>query len=729
MSPYNLNIFTPPGQPTLSQVKALPVDTQAARLPTDVAGAIPAHVKLLGKDGELSLIEQERTAFVTDNDFAQASTLDISGNEWYDASRLSHNMVTADVTVAETLSMNTPSQVSNVWFVPTLAALGIFGALAGGSSHSDDNTNGSDNTDTDGSGFTPPENQTGTVSISGTATVGQTLSATVTDADGIPDNIRYQWLADGQAIFGATGDSHTLTDNEAGKNISVSANYTDNTGHSEAPLSTQIDSVIDNMPPSSSSSPSEPKESGLNLDMARHFYTPEAIKGFIDTIHQAGGTFLHLHFSDNENYALESTALGQTVDNARQQSDGTYINPLTDKPFLSQAQLADIVSYAQDKNVELIPELDMPAHSRALLELLQLARGEDFVATVQVSWEDDQGEAVYQLDMTQEATLTLAKELIDEVSAMFGSSSQHFHIGGDEFLAAAADNNEYITFVNTIADYLADKGLTTRIWNDSIVENFLDGLNKEVEITYWHVNEGDEESADAGYYYASMPDFIEAGFSVLNYNSGYLYHLPQESHFSSLSQSDYQMYTLLREWELGIWDGTDASSMIEDSEQILGAALSIWSEEAGALKDTSIERFTAAQLDMMIRLTNAENDPSGQSKAELKSLLDNNYAKMEHDVYLDLARVNTGDDLDTGGLGKQKIYLLEQDVLDMRDDLEVFIRGDARDEIVLDSRWQQSEQTVSLTNPNYPADTPVYRAYEYGNDKLWIDEDISIITY
>ena len=46
------------------------------------------------------------------------------------------------------------------------------------------------------------------------------------------------------------------------------------------------------------------KESGLMLDIARHFYPPEVIKSFIDTISQSGGTFLHLHFSDHENYAL-----------------------------------------------------------------------------------------------------------------------------------------------------------------------------------------------------------------------------------------------------------------------------------------------------------------------------------------------------------------------------------------------------------------------------------------
>ncbi|EGV07646.1 glycosyl hydrolase family 20, catalytic domain protein [Haemophilus pittmaniae HK 85] len=64
-----------------------------------------------------------------------------------------------------------------------------------------------------------------------------------------------------------------------------------------------------------------PKESGLMLDIARHFYPPEVIKSFIDTLSEAGGTFLHLHFSDDENYALESELLNQRVDGAIQKTE------------------------------------------------------------------------------------------------------------------------------------------------------------------------------------------------------------------------------------------------------------------------------------------------------------------------------------------------------------------------------------------------------------------------
>ena len=90
----------------------------------------------------------------------------------------------------------------------------------------------------------PPPNQRGTVTIAGEAKVGQELTSTVTDADGVPDNgVRYQWFADGVAINGATGATYTPTPADKGKIITVSVGYTDQAGHAESVTSTPTDLV------------------------------------------------------------------------------------------------------------------------------------------------------------------------------------------------------------------------------------------------------------------------------------------------------------------------------------------------------------------------------------------------------------------------------------------------------------------------------------------------------
>jgi hypothetical protein len=90
---------------------------------------------------------------------------------------------------------------------------------------------------------------TGTVTITGTATQGQTLTAanTLADADGIPTSgsgaIAYQWRADGAAISGATGSTLVLTQAQVGKAVTVAARYTDNFGTLESVTSSATAAV------------------------------------------------------------------------------------------------------------------------------------------------------------------------------------------------------------------------------------------------------------------------------------------------------------------------------------------------------------------------------------------------------------------------------------------------------------------------------------------------------
>ena len=86
---------------------------------------------------------------------------------------------------------------------------------------------------------------TGAVSISGSNTQGQTLTAsnTLQDADGL-GTITYQWLADGQSIAGATGTTLVLAQAQVGKAVSVTASYTDGTGHAESVTSTATGAVV-----------------------------------------------------------------------------------------------------------------------------------------------------------------------------------------------------------------------------------------------------------------------------------------------------------------------------------------------------------------------------------------------------------------------------------------------------------------------------------------------------
>ncbi|MBN6065492.1 family 20 glycosylhydrolase [Aggregatibacter actinomycetemcomitans] len=344
------------------------------------------------------------------------------------------------------------------------------------------------------------------------------------------------------------------------------------------------------------------KQSGLMLDIARHFYPPEVIKSFIDTISLSGGTFLHLHFSDHENYALESRLLNQRPENAVLGKDGIYVNPYTNKPFLSYQQLDDIKAHAKAKGIELIPELDSPNHMTAIFTLLQKERGEQYLQSLKSPQAEDE------ISITNPDSIAFMESLFSEVIDAFGDSSQHIHIGGDEFGYDENSNHEFITYANGLSDFLAKKGRKTRMWNDGLIKSTVEQLNPNIEITYWSYD-GDtqdkHEALERRDMRVSLPELLAKGFTVLNYNSYYLYINPKAP--STFSQDTaFATKDVLTNWDLGVWDGQNTQNRVQNTHDIAGAALSIWGEDAKALKGETIQKNTKSLLEAVIRKTNGD---------------------------------------------------------------------------------------------------------------------------
>lgn len=90
----------------------------------------------------------------------------------------------------------------------------------------------------------PAVNEAASVTISGAAQVGQTLTATVADGNGAAGAVSYQWLANDVAIAGATSASYVLTENEFTATISVTATFTDDEGFAEAPTAASTGTVV-----------------------------------------------------------------------------------------------------------------------------------------------------------------------------------------------------------------------------------------------------------------------------------------------------------------------------------------------------------------------------------------------------------------------------------------------------------------------------------------------------
>ncbi|QIM68488.1 family 20 glycosylhydrolase [Basfia succiniciproducens] len=459
----------------------------------------------------------------------------------------------------------------------------------------------------------------------------------------------------------------------------------------------------------SSAEVSEKKESGLALDIARHFYSAETIKNFIDTIHKNGGTFLHLHFSDHENYAIESTILGQRAENARRDERGFYVNPKTGKPFLTYEQLKDIMNYAKQKNVELIPELDSPNHMTAIFDLLAEKNGKDYVQKLRSKWTNEE------IDITNPDSIAFMTSLIEEVVWIFGNSTKHFHIGGDEFGYSEENNHEFINYANKLSAFLKEKGLKTRIWNDGLIKSTIDQLDPNIQVTYWSYD-GNTQNKQAAQQRRtmriSMPELIERGFSVLNYNSYYLYFNPKESPNIS-KDSDFAMRDVIKNWDLSIWDEKNTQNKVAEPNKISGSALAIWGEHAGSLKGDSIHKATENLLKAIIYKTNAAGDSTGIINRKLQQL---DFAQINANSYIDLMQIKNNESVTLENY-PQTVHLLQTNALSGKKRV-LWVSGSHVHKMRLEPQWQK-------TGLNEKRNGKSYTAYKYQDNILWLDDNIT----
>ncbi|TDO19693.1 beta-N-acetylhexosaminidase [Pedobacter duraquae] len=114
---------------------------------------------------------------------------------------------------------------------------------------------------------------------------------------------------------------------------------------------------------------------GLMFDVARHFFTKEEVKQFVDNMVRYKYNLLHLHLADDEGWRLEIKGLPKLTQvgawNVKKVGTfGAFIPPTADEPrnyggFYTQDDIKEIIQYAKDRFVDILPEIDVPGHSLA----------------------------------------------------------------------------------------------------------------------------------------------------------------------------------------------------------------------------------------------------------------------------------------------------------------------------------------------------------------------------
>ena len=193
---------------------------------------------------------------------------------------------------------------------------------------------------------------------------------------------------------------------------------------------------------------------GAMLDVARHFFSVEDVKRYIDLISMYKINVLHLHLSDDQGWRIEIKSWpnlaihGGSIEVGGGQSG-----------YYTQEQYKDIVAYAASRFITIVPEIDMPGHTNAALASYgELNSGtivpkEGVVITdnpildgkvkptslykgIEVGWST--------LRVEKEATFRFVNDVLRELAEM--TPGGYLHIGGDE--AEVTKKEDYIVFIN-----------------------------------------------------------------------------------------------------------------------------------------------------------------------------------------------------------------------------------------------------------------------------------------
>ena len=267
------------------------------------------------------------------------------------------------------------------------------------------------------------------------------------------------------------------------------------------------------------------KYRGIHLDISRNYYGPKKIKQLLDFMHYFKLNKFHLNITDDEGWRIEIPGLPELTDIGSKRGytaderdhlnpaygSGSKTNMLYGSGYLKRSEFIEIVKYANERNIEIIPEINFPAHSRAAvkamesryfkyLELNDTLKAEEYLLSDlndQSRYISAQGYNDNVISICKESSFKFFEKVIDELYFMFddaGVKLKNFHLGGDELPYGAwigspicqefVNVNKTVTFDNLVENafrrviyLLNDRNVDVSGWEDVLLVHGEDGQN------------------------------------------------------------------------------------------------------------------------------------------------------------------------------------------------------------------------------------------------------------
>ncbi len=283
---------------------------------------------------------------------------------------------------------------------------------------------------------------------------------------------------------------------------------------------------------------------GLMIDSARHFIPLDVIRRNIDGMEAVKMNVFHWHLSENQGFRVESKKFPKLHELG------------SDNLYYTQDEIRDLIAYARDRGIRVVPEFDMPGHSTAWFV------GHPELASGKGPYEIERRWGVFDpaMDPTNEKVYKFLDDLIGEMARIF--PDHYFHIGGDEvngkewdanpkiqaFMKAhGIKNNEALQayFSGRVQKLVTKHGKTVVGWDEVLVP----GVPKDIVIQSWRGQASLAQAAKQGYRgILSNGYYLDLGWSAA------------------------------RHYAVDPMSGDAANLFVEEKQRILGGESCMWAE-------------------------------------------------------------------------------------------------------------------------------------------------------
>jgi hexosaminidase len=237
---------------------------------------------------------------------------------------------------------------------------------------------------------------------------------------------------------------------------------------------------------------------GAMLDVSRHFLAVDDVKHFIDGMALYKFNRLHLHLSDDQGWRLEIKSWPTLAQVGGRSEVGGGVGG-----FYTQAQYSDLVAYARDRYITVVPEIEMPGHSNAALSAVAQLNC-DGIATdpytgIKVGFST--------FCASSDTVFAILNDVIREVAAL--TPGEFIHIGGDE--VEKLGHAQYLRFVERAEKMVRLHGKRMIGWGEIAPAT----LDPSTVVQHWRYREG--KSEDSAYLHAARGGMIIASPGAKTY--------------------------------------------------------------------------------------------------------------------------------------------------------------------------------------------------------------------